>query len=125
MSSFNESAQWGREGLGGLVFAKRKRNVFKGPMLNVQPGQADKPHGHGHSRSTSAVGRRSGEQTTIEEEEEEVEEVDAFGPLTGEGVDVEVVFEELAELEGKEVTVREVEEKKEKEKEKENEKVVE
>ncbi|OBT87985.1 CAMK/CAMKL protein kinase [Pseudogymnoascus sp. 03VT05] len=94
MSSFNESAQWGREGMGGPVFAKRKRSVFKGPMLNVQPGQPEKPHGHGHSRSTSAVGRRSGEQTTIEEEEEEVEEVDAFGPLTGEGVYVEVVFEE-------------------------------
>lgn len=100
MSSFNESAQWGREGMGGLVFAKRKRSVFKGPTLNVQPGAAgEKPHGHGHSRSTSAVGRRSGEQTTIEEEEEEVEEVDAFGPLTGEGVYVEVVFEEPREEE--------------------------
>ncbi|KFY00446.1 hypothetical protein O988_03299 [Pseudogymnoascus sp. VKM F-3808] len=118
MSSFNESAQWGREGMGGLVFAKRKRSVFKGPTLNVQPGQAgEKPHGHGHSRSTSAVGRRSGEQTTIEEEEEEVEEVDAFGPLTGEGVDVEVVFE----------NPREEEKAKgfENEKEKENEKGVE
>ncbi|OBT70065.1 CAMK/CAMKL protein kinase [Pseudogymnoascus sp. 23342-1-I1] len=119
MSSFNESAQWGREGMGGLVFAKRKRSVFKGPMLNVQPGQPEKSHGHGHSRSTSAVGRRSGEQTTIEEEEEEVEEVDAFGPLTGEGVDVEVVFEELV--------VEEEEKGKgdEREKEKENEKAVE
>lgn len=83
-----------------MVFAKRKRSVFKGPTLNVQPGAAgEKPHGHGHSRSTSAVGRRSGEQTTIEEEEEEVEEVDAFGPLTGEGVYVEVVFEEPREEE--------------------------
>jgi hypothetical protein len=95
MSSFNESAQWGKEGIGGLVFAKRKRSVFKGPMLNVQAGSVGEKsgHGHGHSRSTSAVGRRSGEQTIEDIEEEEVEEVDAFGPLTGDGVEVDVAFE--------------------------------
>lgn len=34
-----------------------------------------------HSRSASLVGRRSGEQTVIEEEDEDVEEVDYFPPV--------------------------------------------
>lgn len=94
LSSFNESAQWGREAMGGLVFAKRKRSVFKGPMLNVAAGAAAERKPSGHSRSTSAVGRRSGEQIIEEEDEDEVEEVDAFGPLTGDAVEVE--FEKRA-----------------------------
>lgn len=87
ISSFNESAQWGSGGMGGLVFAKRKRSVFKGPMLNNMPGGLGPIPGErkgSHSRSTSLVGRRSGEQTVIEEEDEDVEEVDYFPPVMAE-----------------------------------------
>tara|TARA_R110002003_G_scaffold13_12_gene941 strand:- start:346 stop:693 length:348 start_codon:yes stop_codon:yes gene_type:complete len=63
----------------GLVFAKRKRSPFKGPMLNVNtqgsPGGWRRGSDSG-SRSHSVQGRRSGEE---EEDEEEVEEVDDFG----------------------------------------------
>jgi hypothetical protein len=71
---------------GGLVFAKRKRNVFKGPRLDVTSspggsGSGTAGVGKSHSRSTSVsgVGRRSGE--IIEEEDEDVEEVDTFSPI--------------------------------------------
>jgi serine/threonine protein kinase len=90
ISSFNEAVSWGNNsasnsvfGGGGLVFAKRKKNLFKGPNLNTSsPG----PSGSGtrtgsHSRSTSLAGRRSGE-IIEEEDEDEIEEVEAFSPLT-------------------------------------------
>ena len=75
------------------MFAKRKRNLFKGPMLNT-PGLAVNggPSGSGgkmaggHSRSTSVAGRRSGE-IIEEEDEDEVEEVEAFTPLMGPDID--------------------------------------
>lgn len=85
ISSFNESANWGSGGVGGLVFAKRKRSVFKGPMLNNAIGGGLGPvsgeRRGSHSRSASLVGRRSGEQTVIEEEDEDVEEVEYFPPV--------------------------------------------
>jgi hypothetical protein len=77
----------------GLVFAKRKRSPFKGPMLNVTTqgspaangGWRRTSDGQG-SRSQSIQGRRSGEgimgiteEEEEEEDEEEVEEVDDFG----------------------------------------------
>ncbi|KAF2831934.1 kinase-like protein [Ophiobolus disseminans] len=70
----------------GLVFAKRKRSPFKGPMLAVNTqsspaGSAWRRTGDAGSRSHSVQGRRSGEIMGIteeEEEEEEVEEVDDF-----------------------------------------------
>jgi hypothetical protein len=74
----------------GLVFAKRKRSPFKGPMLNTNMGaQSSSPAGgaawrragESGSRSHSVQGRRSGEIMGIteeEEEEEDVEEVDDF-----------------------------------------------
>ncbi|KAF9870651.1 serine threonine protein kinase [Colletotrichum karsti] len=79
---------------GGIMFAKRKRNIFKGPMLAFgggnAGGSATRSTSSSHSRSASAsgVGRRSGEVTIQEEEEndgaeEEVEEVDAFSPVVG------------------------------------------
>jgi serine/threonine protein kinase len=80
----------------GLVFAKRKRSPFKGPMLNVSTGGS--PGGAWRSRSgegigsrgTSVQGRRSGEIMGItEEEEEDVEEVETFGGRLGEGEFVE------------------------------------
>ncbi|KAF4975872.1 hypothetical protein FZEAL_7395 [Fusarium zealandicum] len=77
----------------GIQFAKRKRNLFKGPTLNFAgPSQGQRNPGSGsHSRSASAsgLGRRSGEITIQEEdegsgeEEEDVEEVDAFSPVIG------------------------------------------
>lgn len=70
-----------------LVFAKRKKNLFKGPSLNTGgaggggSGGGSSSHGRAgsHSRSTSVAGRRSGE-IIQEEDEEEIEEVDEFSP---------------------------------------------
>lgn len=96
------------------MFAKRKRNIFKGPMLSLSGGGRDnRSTGSGsasHSRSASAsgLGRRSGEVTIQEvdedaevegeglgEGEEEVEEVDSFSPIVkGPG---EVVEEKIYE----------------------------
>jgi serine/threonine protein kinase len=90
ISSFNEGV-WGSNGFGsnstgGLVFAKRKKNVFKGPMLNTSNASpiagGSGVRAGSHSRSASAVGRRSGE-IIEEEDEDEVEEVEAFSPITG------------------------------------------
>lgn len=77
----------------GFVFAKRKKTPFRGPMLTI--GTPHSPHPSisgdssarrdssvGASRSVSAAGRRSGE--IIEEEDEDVEEVDAFSPVPAE-----------------------------------------
>jgi hypothetical protein len=86
----------------GLVFAKRKRSPFKGPMLNVNNSNSPSANtgfrrtsDHGNaSRSHSVQGRRSGEIMGIteeeEEEEEDVEEVEDFstaGLKEGEFVD--------------------------------------
>ncbi|KAG9196561.1 hypothetical protein G6011_01682 [Alternaria panax] len=89
----------------GLVFAKRKRSPFKGPMLNVNTGALNGSHANGNawrsrsgdsgmgSRGTSVQGRRSGEILGIteedEEEEEDVEEVETFGGKLGEGEFIE------------------------------------
>ncbi|KAI9695127.1 MAG: hypothetical protein M1820_008895 [Bogoriella megaspora] len=84
----------------GLVFAKRKRTPFKGPMLGVHhsPGARGREGSQGGgSRSGSVQGRRSGEVMIVEEEEdedeEEIEEVDAFSPVEG-GAFVEIVGQE-------------------------------
>ncbi|KAH8900925.1 kinase-like protein [Thozetella sp. PMI_491] len=96
----------------GILFAKRKRNIFKGPMLSLGGGRENRgsSSGHGsasHSRSASAsgLGRRSGEQPIqevdedAEEEEgegdEEVEEVDTFSPIVQRpGEMVEEIYED-------------------------------
>lgn len=95
ISSFNE-AVWsnslGATSPGGLVFAKRKKNVFKGPMLNMSiPTSSGSGVGSGvragsHSRSASVAGRRSGE-VIEEEDEDEIEEVEAFSPIAGEEIE--------------------------------------
>ena len=79
----------------GFVFAKRKKTPFRGPTLSI--GTPHSPHPSisgsgggstrrdssvGASRSVSAAGRRSGE--IIEEEDEDVEEVEAFSPVPAE-----------------------------------------
>ncbi|KAJ1327745.1 5'-AMP-activated protein kinase catalytic alpha subunit [Microdochium nivale] len=84
---------------GSVLFAKRKRNLFKGPMLafnNQQhhaPAAPSRSAGHSRSASGSGLGRRSGEITiqeededaaevpTMMEEEEDIEEVDQFSPI--------------------------------------------
>jgi hypothetical protein len=81
----------------GIMFAKRKKNLFKGPSLNFgAPGHGaaggSRNHHGGHSRSGSgsALGRRSGEITIQEEDEDypeqmdgatDIEEVDTFAPI--------------------------------------------
>jgi hypothetical protein len=76
---------WGRDSSpGGLVFAKRKRNIFKGPTLNVASAPNGTASGSGsgnHSRSASVTGRQS-KEIIEEENEDEIEEVDTFTPLT-------------------------------------------
>lgn len=126
-STYNESATFNPPT--GLVFAKRKRSPFKGPMLNVTNTTISSSsafltgHGHGHnpnssnpnaggnntarvrdssvggSRSTSVVGRTSGE-IIEEEDEDEIEEVEVFSPVVagertawGETVIEETIFE--------------------------------
>ncbi len=64
-------------------------------MLNTSspsPSGGGSGHARGgsHSRSTSVVGKRSGE-IIEEEDEDEIEEVDAFSPITGPG-EIEEVF---------------------------------
>ncbi|KAI9834867.1 MAG: hypothetical protein M1819_002775 [Sarea resinae] len=96
-SNYNEAqaVDIGLPAPAGLVFAKRKRSPFKGPMLNVGPGVGNSPSRARESsmtRSASAAGRTSGE--IIQEEDEDlVEEVDNFSPLNGPG-EVETVFED-------------------------------
>ncbi|KAI0410890.1 kinase-like protein [Xylaria grammica] len=96
-----------------VLFAKRKRNLFKGPSLSIHSsstGRGGTSSGnHSRSASTSGLGRRSGEITIQEEDEEalefegeeEVEEVDQFSPvLRRPGEKVEEIYETIAEGEG-------------------------
>ncbi|KAK3376849.1 hypothetical protein B0T24DRAFT_700834 [Lasiosphaeria ovina] len=108
-SGFNSP---GGAGGGGpaVLFAKRKRSIFKGPMLSLggsgrETGRSSSTGSAGHSRSASAtgLGRRSGEITIQEvdedaeeeEDDDDVEEVDAFSPIVkGPG---EVIEEKIYE----------------------------
>ncbi|KAG7115472.1 hypothetical protein HYQ44_007657 [Verticillium longisporum] len=93
-------------GAGGVLFAKRKRSLFKGPMLSLNGGGSSaRSTGSGsHSRSASAsgLGRRSGEITIQEEEEDDetgddyIEEVENFTPVVsgpGERVEEQIIEE--------------------------------
>ena len=105
-NNYNESANFSSPAA-GLVFAKRKKTPFRGPMLSFGTnGNAGSPSGkprdsstgRGGSRSTSVAGRRSGE--IIEEEDEgEVEEVDGFSPVPPEAE--ETIWEGAKESEPK------------------------
>ena len=101
----------------GLIFAKRKRSPFKGPMLALgtqggsgPPRQRNYSDGGAGSRGASVQGRRSGEIMGIteeeeEEEEEEIEEVEEFSPVIGgceEVVEEESEGEAETETKGKE-----------------------
>ena len=107
-----------------VLFAKRKRNLFKGPMLALNTQQASGSGGRsgsasvsaGHSRSASAsgLGRRSGEMAIQEEDEDEdemvviddgdeedIEEVEQFSPvIRAPGEKVEEIYEMEGESEG-------------------------
>lgn len=72
------------------MFAKRKKNLFKGPNLNTSSPTPERRAGS-HSRSASVAGRRSGE-IIEEEDEDEIEEVEAFSPITGPGEVEETIF---------------------------------
>ena len=85
--NYNEPANFASPS--GLVFAKRKKKPFRGPMLSIGNGNGGISTGRprdssvGGSRSASAAGRTSGE-IIKEEDEDEVEEVDTFSPLAPE-----------------------------------------
>ncbi|KAI1098437.1 kinase-like protein [Jackrogersella minutella] len=91
-----------------VLFAKRKRNLFKGPVLSIGNSSRSGTNTSSHSRNTSAsgLGRRSGEITIQEEDEEaeeaagdieaddDIEEVDQFSPITRvPGEKVEEIYE--------------------------------
>ncbi|KAI5927494.1 hypothetical protein F4810DRAFT_706250 [Camillea tinctor] len=91
-----------------VLFAKRKRNIFKGPMLSTGNQSAGRngtgSAGHSRNASASGMGRRSGEITIQEEDEEaeefegeaeeDVEEVDQFSPIVrAPGEQIEEIYE--------------------------------
>ncbi|KAG5971181.1 hypothetical protein E4U55_001294 [Claviceps digitariae] len=83
----------------GVLFAKRKRNIFKGPTLafgslgHHSSRNAASSSSHSRSGSGSALGRRSGEIPGIQEEDEEPA---AASAASAAGV-VQEVDEELIE----------------------------
>ena len=66
----------------GLMFATRKRTAFKGPMLGAGGNARKRSTTSSREGSITGHGRKSGE--IIEEEDEDIEEVDAFSPVEGE-----------------------------------------
>ncbi|KAH6847125.1 kinase-like domain-containing protein [Chaetomium sp. MPI-CAGE-AT-0009] len=86
----------GAAGGGGVMFAKRKRNLFKGPMLSLG-------HGHGHAREigmgvgmgAGSMGMGMGMGMDGVDEDDEFEEVESFSPIVkGPG---EIVEEKIYE----------------------------
>ncbi|KAI1773906.1 kinase-like protein [Hypoxylon cercidicola] len=103
-----------------VLFAKRKRNLFKGPMLSLGTSSRSGTNSSSHSRNASAngLGRRSGEITIQEEDEEaeeaicdveadaddDIEEVDNFSPIAQvPGEKVEEIYE--GETESKDIVL--------------------
>ncbi|OAA59940.1 serine/threonine protein kinase [Cordyceps fumosorosea ARSEF 2679] len=92
---------------GGVQFAKRKKNLFKGPSLNLPTISSSRTSSAGsHSRSGSGSNMRRSTEVAIPgiqeededhvaEEEEEIEEVEMFNPIVrGPG---EIVEEHIIE----------------------------
>ncbi|RYP66172.1 hypothetical protein DL771_007948 [Monosporascus sp. 5C6A] len=109
---------FGSGGSPSVLFAKRKRNLFKGPMLSINTqtpsgrggGSGSGSAGHSRSASASGLGRGSGDITIQEEDEDEeaeeaaleddVEEVDQFSPIIRvPGETVEEIYEAEVEVE--------------------------
>jgi hypothetical protein len=107
-----------------MVFAKRKRTPFKGPMLSlavdgssVRSRSREGSTGSGGGRRSASLTRGRGAGIVIAEEDEEdemaedeIEEVDAFSPIDRdggetaemvEGGDVDVIQEGDEEEEGR------------------------
>lgn len=86
----------------GLVFARRKRTPFKGPMLG--PGSARRRGASSSSdpRRNSVISNKSGkiieEEDEDEEGEDDFEEVDAFSPITGHDEVIETFPEDVHNL---------------------------
>ena len=86
-NNYNESAGFNTPT--STVFAKRKKTPFRGPhlMFGANTGNGAmaraKDSNASVSRSTSVAGRTS-EEIIEEEDEDEVEEVDAFSPIAAE-----------------------------------------
>ena len=94
---------------GGVLFAKRKKNVFKGPVFGT-PTSGTRSTSHSRNTSGSGLGRRSGEMPIQEEDEddsglgdganvpeEEIEEVEMFAPIVsrpGELVEEHIIDDE-------------------------------
>lgn len=89
----------------GLVFAKRKKTPFRGPMLHVSSNLGSS--GSSRSRESSVGGRGSSlppnnrGPTITEEDEEDIEEVDAFSPIGPN--DFETIEEPIAEQDKEEL----------------------
>jgi serine/threonine protein kinase len=99
-SPFNEGIAWGPGNTrdGALVYAKRKKNLFKGPgsaLSILGTGTPGRSRAGSHSRSASQ-GRKSGE-IIQEEDEDEIEEVEAFSPVMGPGEVIETVYPDIGE----------------------------
>ena len=86
-AQYNEAASFFVPSSPGLTFAKRKKTPFRGPMLNIGSGSPSPARrileGSNGSRSASVTRRRSGEFIAPigEEDEDDVEEVEAFSPV--------------------------------------------
>ncbi|KAI9890571.1 MAG: hypothetical protein M1814_003911 [Vezdaea aestivalis] len=90
-NAYNETMGFGLQNP-ALVFAKRKKSPFKGPVLNVSTSGPSSQREIGLSRNSSNAGRRSGE-IIEEEDEDEIEEVEGFSPTGGPG-DLEAGLEQ-------------------------------
>ncbi|RKF74580.1 putative serine threonine protein kinase [Golovinomyces cichoracearum] len=77
---YNEGP-WGNKFTGELIFARRKKKILKGPMLNLT-SPISAPSLSTHSRSTSQAGRGSGE-IIKEEDEDEIEYAEILDPIVG------------------------------------------
>ncbi|KAL9614759.1 MAG: hypothetical protein Q9167_000750 [Letrouitia subvulpina] len=91
-SDYNESANFAASP-SGLVFAKRKKTPFRGPMLTIgtagtvgapasgSPGPRNRDSSSGGGSRSASQARRTSGEIIEEEDEDEVEEVDAFSPV--------------------------------------------
>jgi serine/threonine protein kinase len=81
ISGYDERAYGGAMPSPGLVFAKRKKTPFRGPMLHISTHAQSRSRETSTSRRSGSVTRRKSVQTVAEEDEDEVEEVEVFSPV--------------------------------------------
>lgn len=73
---------WGNKSNGGLIFAKRRKKVFKGPILSLGLPTSSPSLTKTHSRSTSQVGCGS-DEIIQEENEDDVDEDETLSTHMG------------------------------------------